>query len=169
MAKASRLAEDTVQRVPPPTGQDMTIEMYEDEDSHGNNYCECCGQKIRKLNPHRMCKSKVALLEYIAKQNDWVKISTGSQRQVAGDAAVLALRLEWFGLVEHGPTRSGLYKATRNGIAFLKGTHLVPKVIWCRDSKVIEKDSVLVSVRSIKNVVLDKEYWDNYYLLQKEY
>lgn len=146
----------------------MTIEMYEDENPHGNNYCECCGQKIRKLNPHRMCKSKVALLEYIAKQNNWVRI-TNVHRVSIGDAAVLALRLEWFGLVEHGPLRSGLYRATPKGIAFLKGTHLVPKVIWCRDSKVIEKDSVLVSVNSIKNVVLDKEYWDNYYLMQKEY
>jgi len=145
----------------------MTKDLY-DEDTHGTNYCECCGQKIRKLNPHRMCKSKVALLEYIAKQNDWVKISTGSKKQLTGDAAVLALRLEWFGLVEHGPTRSGLYRATRKGINFLKGTYAVPKIIWCRDSRVVMQDAQLVTIGSVKNVVLDKEYWDNYYF-QQEY
>ena len=126
-------------------------------------------RKVRKLNPHRMCRKKVALLEFIAKQHDWVKISTGTQKQLTGDAAVLALRLEWFGLVEHGPIRSGLYRATPNGIAFLKGKHSVPKVIWCRDAKVIESDSTLISIASVKNVVLDKEYWDNYYMLQREY
>ena len=38
------------------------------------NVCPHCEQKIRKLNPHRMCKSKIALLNYIAQQEDWVKI-----------------------------------------------------------------------------------------------
>jgi len=124
-------------------------------------YCSCCGQKIRRLNPHRMCRSKVALLEYIAKQGGWVKITNVHRVQV-GDAAVLALRLEWFGLVEHGPLRSGLYKATEKGINFLRGLHQVPRIIWCRDGKVIEQDSILQSVHSVKKVVLDKDYWDNY-------
>lgn len=128
----------------------------------GVNSCQCCGQKIRKPNPHRMCRSKVALLEYIAKEQDWVKISTNSKLQLVGDAAVLALRLEWFGLVEHGPHRSGLYRVTDAGIDFLRGLHLVPRVIWCRDGKVLDQDTVLISVRSVKKVVLDKDYWDNY-------
>ena len=129
---------------------------------NGANNCPCCGQKIRKPNPHRMCKSKVSLLEYIAKKQDWVKISTNNRLQLVGDAAVLALRLEWFGLVEHGPQRSGLYKATDAGINFLRGLHLVPRVIWCRDGKVLSQDSILISVHSVKRVVLDREYWDNY-------
>ena len=124
--------------------------------------CECCGQKIRNLNPHRMCKSKVALLEAVAKQGDWVKISTGSKFQLVGDAAVLALRLEWFGLLEHGAQRSGLYRATKDGVSFLMGYHLVPKVIWCRDGKVVDSDTTMVSVHSVRKVVLDIEYWNNY-------
>ena len=125
--------------------------------------CPTCKQKIRKLNPHRMCRAKVQLLEYIAKQDgEWVKISTGHTNQLVGDAAVLALRLQWFGLVEHGEPRSGLYRATPEGIAFLRGEHAVPKIIWCRDSKVIDHDPAMVTVGGIKNVVLDKEYWDNY-------
>ena len=148
----------------------MRIEMYEDdEQSPESQVCECCGQKIRRLNPHTMCRKKVRLLEYIAKQNGWVKISTGSAKQLTGDAAVLAIRLERFGLIEHGPNRSGLYRATKNGIDFLQGKHLIPKKIWCREGRVVEKESTLVSIGSVKNVVLDKEYWDNYHLMQKEY
>jgi len=131
------------------------------------NICPHCEQKIRKLNPHRMCRSKIALLNYIAQQEDWVKISTGSPRQVAGDAAVLAIRLEWFGLVEHGPRRSGLYRATLNGINFLKGTHAVPKVIWCRDGRVIDRDTMLVTIGSVKHVVLDNAYWSAYPSMQR--
>lgn len=148
----------------------MRIEMYEDdEQSPESQVCECCGQKIRKLNPHTMCRKKVRLLEYIAKQHGWVKISTGNARQLTGDAAVLAIRLEWFGLIEHGPNRSGLYRATKSGIDFLQGKHLIPKKIWCRDGRVVERESTLVSIGSVKNVVLDKEYWDNYHLIQKKY
>jgi hypothetical protein len=131
------------------------------------NVCPHCEQKIRKLNPHRMCKSKIALLNYIAQQEDWVKISTGSPRQVAGDAAVLAIRLEWFGLVEHGPRRSGLYRATLDGINFLKGTHAVPKVIWCRDGRVVDRDTMLVTIGSVKHVVLDNAYWSAYPAMQR--
>ena len=137
--------------------------------------CPCCHQKIRKLNPHRMCKQKVALLELIAHANDWVTVQHGYGVVVNGKpvrapyrAEAHASRLAWFGLVEHGPTRSGLYKVTTEGIAFLRGLHMVPAVIWCKDGVVVERDSVMVSVGSVKNVVLDKEYWDNYGQYQKD-
>jgi hypothetical protein len=140
------------------------IDMFDekdDEPEHGN-FCPHCYQKIRKLNPHRMCRSKVALLNYIAKQDGFVKISTGNRLQLQGDAAVLALRLQWFNLVEHGSMRSGLYRATEDGINFLRGIHMIPKVIWCRDGKVVDRDSTLVSIGSVRKAVFDKEYWDNY-------
>lgn len=130
--------------------------------------CECCGQRVRKLNPHRMCRSKVKLLEFIASQDgEWVKISTGHRQQLVGDAAVLALRLQWFGLIEHGGRRSGLYRATPEGIAFLQGTHAVPKTIWCRDSKVVDRDTTMITIGSVRHVVLDKAYWDNYGAMQR--
>jgi len=133
-------------------------------------HCPTCQQKIRKLNPHSMCRSKVALLEFIAAQNgEWVKISTGHKRQVVGDAAVLALRLQWFGLVEHGERRSGLYRVTPEGIAFLCGTHAVPKTIWCRDSKVVDRDTTMVTINSVKNVIFNREYWNNYSTHQRSY
>lgn len=130
------------------------------------NVCPHCEQKIRRLNPHRMCRSKIALLNYIASQEDWVRI-TNVHRVSIGDAAVLAIRLQWFGLVEHGPRRSGLYRATPDGINFLKGTHAVPKVIWCRDGKVVDRDTTLLTVGSFKNVILDNAYWSAYPSMQR--
>jgi len=130
--------------------------------------CPCCHQRIRKLNPHRMCSQKVALLEQLAKVGTWVKISTGQHRQVAGDAAVLVLRLVWFGLVEHDENnRSGMYRVTQNGLAFLQNNHTVPRVVWCRDGKVVDQDSEMIGINSVKNVVLDKAYWDSYWMLQQ--
>jgi len=138
------------------------FEDSEDDDDDSGKWCECCKQKIRKLNPHVMCRAKVSLLELIAKEDDFVKISSGMKNQIVGDAGVLALRLKWFGLVQSGGKRSGLYKATKEGIDFLRGIHMVPATIYCRDGLVLDRDTTLVSVHSVKDVVLDKEYWDNY-------
>jgi hypothetical protein len=73
----------------------------------------------------------------------------------------------WFGLAEHGAPRSGLYRITQEGKDFLAGTHVVPKVIWCRNGVVVETDSMQVTIGSIKDIVLDKEYWDKYGAIQK--
>lgn len=153
----------------------MTIEMYEDEEPT-SSFCECCGQKIRKLNPHRMCKQKVDLLKILHKAKDWVFLQEGYGAEIDGKmerapyrARAHASRLVWFGLAEHGPTRSGLYKITQNGINFLAGTHSVPEVIYCKDGVVVEEADKKVTIREIRKVVLDKEYWDNYHLVQKEY
>lgn len=136
--------------------------------------CHCCGQKIRKLNPHRMCKQKVELLILLHKAKDWVFVQEGYGAEVNGKmerapyrARAHASRLVWFGLAEHGATRSGLYRITKAGIDFLGGNHAVPEVIWCKDGAVVESSSKLVMISSIKDVVLDKEYWDTYHLQQR--
>jgi hypothetical protein len=138
------------------------------------NICVCCGQTIKKLNPHRMCKQKVVMLEILAKANDWVHVQEG-HGAFHGDSVTRApyrarahvSRLVWFGLAEHGVPRSGLYRITQEGRDFLAGTHVVPKVIWCRNGVVVETDSMQVTIGSIKDVVLDKEYWDKYGAIQK--
>jgi hypothetical protein len=136
--------------------------------------CVSCGQSIKKLNPHRMCKSKVAMLEILAKANDWVHVQEG-HGAVHGNgisrapyrARAHVSRLVWFGLAEHGAPRSGLYRITQEGRNFLAGTHVVPKTIWCKNGRVVEVDSAQVAIGNIKDVVLDKEYWDNYGAIQK--
>jgi hypothetical protein len=137
--------------------------------------CKCCGQKIRKLNPHRMCKQKVLVLEILAKANDWVVAQHGHGIVVGGHpvrapyrAEAHASRLVWFGLAEHGAPRSGRYRITQAGIDFLQGKHVVPKTIWCKDGVVVDSDPSLVAIGSVKNVVLDKDYWDNYGSIQRE-
>lgn len=136
--------------------------------------CECCGQTIKKLNPHRMDKQKVVMLEILAKANDWLMVQEGYGAYHDGKptrapyrARAHVSRLVWFGLAEHGAPRSGLYRITPEGFAFLKGDHMVPKTIWCRNGSVVEADTDQVSLKHIKDVVLDKEYWDNYWAIQK--
>jgi len=143
-----------------------------------DGHCVCCGQRIRKLNPHRMCKQKVAVLELLGKASvagmDWVKVLEGSSIMIGGDrihapyrARAHASRLEWFGLAEHGETRSGLYRITKAGFAFLLGEHTVPATIYCKDGLVVERDTKMVGLNDVCNVVLDKAYWDNYRNIQK--
>ncbi len=138
------------------------------------SYCPHCKQKIRKMNPHRMCKNKVRMLEFLAKANDWVFVEAGRGAIVEGQIAKAPYRaqahcsvLTWFGLAEHGERRSGMYRITEDGIKFLRNEHLVPRVIWSRDGKVVERDTTVVGIESIRGVVLDKEYWDNYSLVQR--
>lgn len=136
--------------------------------------CPHCRQKIRKMNPHRMCKNKVRMLEFLAKANDWVFVEAGRGAVVEGQVTKAPYRaqahcsvLTWFGLAEHGERRSGLYRITEDGIKFLRGEHMVPKCIWSRDGRVVERDTIMVGIGSVKDVVLDKEYWDNYANVQR--
>lgn len=138
------------------------------------NICECCGQKIRKLNPHRMCKQKVILLQILYQANDWVFVQEGYGVEVQGKmirapyrARAHASRLVWFGLAEHGPVRSGKYRITQEGIMFLAGLHKVPSIIYCKDGDVLESSEIKVGIEDVKGIVLDKEYWDNYSQRQK--
>lgn len=138
------------------------------------SHCPHCKQKIRKMNPHRMCKNKVRMLEFLAKANDWVFVEAGRGAVVEGQVTKAPYRaqahcsvLTWFGLAEHGERRSGMYRITDAGVNFLLNQHLVPKVIWSRDGKVVERDTMLVGIESVRGVVLDKEYWDNYPLVQR--
>lgn len=127
-----------------------------------HSVCECCGQKIRKLNPHRMDKQKCRMLALIGQYSGWVEVKAGKFGGFNGDDQVHAMRLEWFGLVEHGPRRSGLYRITRAGRCFLQGTLTVPRVIWCRDGVVVRETEDVVGLNDVKDFVLDKDYWDNY-------
>ena len=136
--------------------------------------CECCGQKIRKLNPHRMCKQKVHLLQILFRAKNWVFVQEGYGVEVKGKmerapyrARAHASRLVWFGLAEHGPTRSGLYRITEKGVRFLAGLESVPSVIYCKDGEVVETTDKKVTIREVRGVVLDKEYWDNYSQIQR--
>lgn len=138
--------------------------------------CECCGQVIRKLNPHRMDHQKVQMLMVLARAGvgEWVMVKEGNSAVVAGvairapyRARAHASRLVWFGLAEHQGHRTGMYRITENGLKFLQGNLMVPDVIYCKDGKVVEKSTIGVAIGSVKNLVLDKEYWDNYFLLQR--
>ena len=134
--------------------------------------CSACGQRIRKLNPHRMDRAKVELLERIAKLNDrhgWVKVQRDGRLIPEAERTfsiqcddVHALRLTWFGLLERKEMRSGLYRVTPCRYQFLQGRWKVPALIMCRDGVVVEASVEEVAVHEVKDVILDKRYWDTY-------
>ena len=136
--------------------------------------CSCCNQVIRKLNPHRMDRHKVTTLEMMGKaamQGDpWVRDQAGSGMLVGGvmlrapyRVQAHVSRLVWFGLADHGAHRSGEYMITPEGLGFLRGIVSVPSVIHCKDGKVVKESDTRVWVSQVKNVVLDKKYWDDYW------
>ena len=142
-------------------------------------HCESCGQAIKKLNPHRMDRQKVRVLEDVAKLNGqgykWVLVREGDALQIPDGPKVRtaylarshANRLCWFGLMDNRAPRTGAYRVNKSGYNFLRGNLMVPERIWCRDGAVVERSEKLVTVRQVEGVVLDKAYWDDYWQKQE--
>ena len=135
--------------------------------------CPRCGQRIRKLNPHRMDRAKWKLLchferlrrngiKWVKVQRDGNLIKDGERFATIQCDDVHALRLTWFALAERLERRSGLYRITRSGRAFLAGLVAVPTRIWYKDGHVVRVSQTTVKVHDIKGVYLNKDYWDHY-------
>jgi hypothetical protein len=155
-------------------GLDEYREAMEEEDWPD---CLLCGQKIKKLNPHCMCEAKVRMLCDIADLNAqgivWVKIQRDSTLIRAADRnktlqrdAVHASRLYWFGLLERKSARAGEYQVSEKGWAFIQGKESVPAKIYCRGGTVVREVPTMVYIKDVRNIVLDKAYWDNYPSIQ---
>jgi len=145
------------------------------EDSH--EPCPHCGGKAT-LSPHRMDRSKVGVLEALASLMvqgcPWARVETG--RAVIGiredgeeipystpyRADQHAMRLTWFGLVEHEKARSARYRITERGWDFLHGMAQVPAKILCRQGLVVFQSAERVRIDQVRGVKLDKAYWDAY-------
>ena len=125
-----------------------------------------------KLYPHRMDFSKVKILREVNilnKEYDWIKIQQDAALIKEEEKlftiqtdAVHANRLVWFGLLERKEKREGLVRVTQKGIDFLKGNVKIPSRILTAKGVVFSEEGPHVSIDQIKNVVLDKDYWDNY-------
>jgi hypothetical protein len=140
--------------------------------------CPSCHQTLRKKNPHTMDSQKIRVLEDIAKLNaqgnEWVFAKAGefleledkSRIRTAYRAQAHTSRLVWFGLVDHKGPRTGLYRVNKNGFEFLAGKLSVPQTIYCREGIVTDRTQEEVRIYDVKDVVLDKPYWDNYFRIQ---
>ncbi len=137
-------------------------------------YCPHCEQKIKKLNPHSMCKQKVNTLAEVAMLNisgvEWVKIQRDHRRIPVDDRhrtlqqdEVYAMRLRWFGLLDSRGNRSGEVKVNELGFQFLAGKLSIPATIHCRDGEVVKVSDDRVYISDVNKVVYDKTYWDNYW------
>jgi len=135
-----------------------------------------CGQRVRKLNPHRMDAGKIRVLRKIADLNHyfvWVKVQQDGRLISPEEAAftiqidaVHASRLVWFGLLDRKSPRSGMFRINDNGRAFLRGDLAVPAVILCSEGEVVKQSEKTVTIDDAERTVLTKEYWDNYPAIQ---
>jgi hypothetical protein len=139
----------------------------------GAEACSECGQTIKRLNPHVMCRQKVWMLYLLARgfhvEDEWVKPSEGREVRIAGQVVrgpyrsrAHASRLSWFGLAEKGEYRSGLFRITGKGLSFLAGRASVPAKIYCQEGSVVRASADVTHLQDVRGVVLDKAYWDNY-------
>lgn len=149
------------------------------DNGHGPERCPECGQRIRRLNPHRMDLGKWRMLRALEDKRrvgvTWVKVQRDGNLIHPDDAEwtiqaddVHALRLTWFGLAKRRRRRTGEYQITMNGRRFLAGRHAVPARIWCREGSVIRSDAMTVRVDQIKRIILDRAYWDRYRQIEGE-
>ena len=141
--------------------------------------CECCGQRIRKLNPHHIDRQKLhVLLDLWKARQDggdcWCKMYEGeymevllpsgviSKRRTAYLARTHAMRLAWFGLTEWRGPRTGEWRISPVGLTFLQGQTDMPRTLWCRDGAVVKVSEERCTIREAYQLLLDKEYWDRY-------
>jgi hypothetical protein len=154
------------------------ISLFDQPEGHERRCCDACGQRIRKINPHHMDLAKVNVLAEIGRRNRgghlWVKLQRDGKLIHADDAAhtiqtddVHGLRLKWFGLVDSGGFRSGKYRINASGVEFLAGRLQVPRTIWCKDGEVVSRDDETVGVDEVRGLILNKDYWDNYWTEQE--
>lgn len=153
----------------------MQVVMLSDMDDLIQNSldpCECCGGS-KRLNPHRMDKSKVRVLRDMARlqtDNLWIRVEGGRglQGQVTGkwirssyDSATLANRLNWYGLIDQQKYRAANWRVNINGFMFLRGRLSVPAKILCRHGTVIYASKEMTFITDIRET-FDKSYWDQY-------
>jgi hypothetical protein len=142
--------------------------------------CDCrfCGSG--KWYAHRMDYSKVKILKQVARLNEkypWVKIQQDSALIKKDEEdftiqtdAVHASRLVWFGLLERREhKRDGFVKITQKGRDFLKGNATVPSRIWVSKGEVRETEKPEITIDKVKGIVLDKEYWDHYVVIEDKF
>jgi hypothetical protein len=160
--------------------EERLVSKADDLRKQGHVTCPACDQKLYKLNPHRMDKAKIVVLEALAKIGGWVFCAQDEKIVKADfvyptlkDSRVHAQRLHYFGLVNYMGPRTGTYCANSAGVDFLRGIVSVPEKIWVRRSPdgrgaVVEEVSTeRVFVHQAKGVVLDRAYWDAYGSFQK--
>ncbi len=132
--------------------------------------CSHCNE-VAALNPHRICKQKVASLEMLARARGWCRCEQGRGFRIEESGewlhgpyglAAHATRLWWFGLAERKSPREGLFRVTELGVAFLCGKRRVPARILCRGGIVYWSSVETVAVGDVQGVKLDKAYWDAY-------
>ena len=101
------------------------------------------------------------------KEGEAIETADGKRVRTIYLARRQANTLCWFGLMDNQGPRTGAYRVNERGFRFLRGNLSVPAKIWCRNAVVVESSEREVTINEVKDVILDKAYWDDYWKKQK--
>ena len=144
-------------------------------------FCLHCGQLIPIPLPHTLDKAKIRMLQAIGRinrsQHTWATVTRNknevdrldeeSQKTILLADNAQALRLHYFGLVAYNGFRSCQFWITEPGLRFLQGVLKIPRTVWVlknsRDKAMPTfRSKDFVKITQVKDLVLDKAYWDSY-------
>lgn len=110
-------------------------------------YCPCC-DRAGRVNKHRLTKPLALTLRWIMAHgagDGWVNVQSKAPRWILRSKTYSLL--EHWGLVESKSFRSGIWRITPKGAAFVTGTITVPSAAYIYDAKVLAWESEETSFR----------------------
>lgn len=135
------------------------------------SYCGCA----EPLQPHSMGYQKVMVLmdlaRFLRRGDRWVRVETGRGmrgmpsmrwKKTEYRADFNTLIAHWFGLADKQKPRVCNYRINSSGLEFLRGNLMIPARILCRKGSVIFHSVEQTLMKKSKELVFDKEYWDEY-------
>jgi len=114
-------------------------------------FCPCCQRNARRYK--RPFHSEMATFLVRLSKMDPAKFHHLREVLPGGDVAPKVSTdgsyLVHWGLVKRHPVRTGCYRVTKAGIAFVRGQTVVPKVAWVYDGRPMHYSEEKVTIRDV--------------------
>ena len=147
------------------SAQVMTPEQYlrklkdewEEAISGDGGCCPVCG-KFGKVYKYKLSQALALALKWIADHGDqdgWADVQTKGPRWMLR-SKTYALLAHW-NFIESKNARSGIWRVTNEGRAFLHGEDVAPKAVYIYDNHVMALDAETTSFRGCFGVKFDFE------------
>lgn len=117
--------------------------------------CPVCG-KFGKVYKYKLSQSLALALKWIADHgadDGWVDVQTKGPRWMLR-SKTYPLLTHW-GFIESQNARSGIWRATEGGRAFLASIDVAPSAVYVYDNQVLALDPEMVSFRGCFGVKFD--------------
>lgn len=128
---------------------------WEEAISGDGGCCPVCG-KFGKVYKYKLTQSKALGLRWMqvhADKDGWVEVHKRGPRWMLR-SKTHSLLSHW-GLVESQGSRSGIWRVTPKGRAFIDGSAVAPKSVWVYDNKVRALDAEETTFRGCFGVKFD--------------